>query len=68
LAIFKEIDDELGVANELGNVGYIYTVIGDYYSALNYFLQAEKLYLKLGVTSRAEMTRKNINILLEKMK
>lgn len=68
LAIFKELGDELGVANELGNVGYIYTVISDSYSALNYFLQAEKLYLKLGVTSRAEMTRKNINILLGKMK
>lgn len=67
LAVFKELGNELGVANELGNIGYILFMKGDYNSALTYFLQAEKLYLKLGVASRAEMTRKNIDNLLDKI-
>ncbi|KGP76379.1 hypothetical protein JT05_05075 [Desulfosporosinus sp. Tol-M] len=64
LAIFKEIGHELGIANQIGNIGYILFKEGDYYSALTYFQQAEKLYLKLGVASRAEMTRKNIDNLV----
>lgn len=67
LDISKEIGHELGVANELGNIGYILYVKGELDSALNYFMEAEKLYLKLGVTSRAEMSRKNIDNLLEKI-
>jgi len=67
LTVFKEIGHELGIANELGNIGYILFMKGDYHSALDYFRQAEKLYLKLGVTFRAEMTKKNIESLLEKI-
>jgi len=67
LAVFKEIGHELGIANELGNIGYIFFVKGDYNSALDYFQQAEKLYLKLGATSRAELTKKNIESLVEKI-
>lgn len=63
LAIFKELGNQLGIANELSNIGYILNVKGDNYSALNYFVQAEELYLRLGVISRAETTRKNIDIL-----
>ncbi|MFZ3101788.1 MAG: tetratricopeptide repeat protein [Desulfitobacteriaceae bacterium] len=65
LAIFKEIGHELGEANELGNIGYILYAKGKFNSALDYFRQAEKLYLKLGVAARAEVTRKNIDNLLE---
>ena len=64
LAIFEEIGYELGIANELGNIGYILFIEGDYYPALTYFKQAEKLYLKLGAASRAKMTRKNIDNLV----
>lgn len=67
LAVFQEIGHELGMANELGNIGYIMYIKEDYESALNYFQQAEKLYLKLGVTSRALTTRKNIDNLLKKI-
>lgn len=65
LAVFKEIGHELGIANELGNMGYILFIKGDYTPALDYFQQAERLYAKLGVSSRAEATRKNIKNLLE---
>ncbi|KUO76784.1 MAG: hypothetical protein APF81_11485 [Desulfosporosinus sp. BRH_c37] len=67
LAVFKEIGHELGIANELGNIGYILYIKEAYESALDYFLQAEKLYLKLGVTSRALTTRKNIDNLRKKI-
>ncbi|MFZ3130813.1 MAG: tetratricopeptide repeat protein [Desulfosporosinus sp.] len=64
LAIFEEIGHEYGIANQFGNIGYILFKEGDYYPALTYFQQAEKLYIKLGVASRAEMTRKNIDNLV----
>jgi len=67
LTVFEEIGHELGIANELGNIGYILFKKGDYNSTLDYFQRAEKLYLKLGVTSRAEATKKNIESLLEKI-
>jgi len=66
LAIFKEIGHKMGIANELSNVGYILAVKGDPHNALRYFKEALPLFKELGAAERAEMTRKNIDILMRK--
>lgn len=65
LTIFQELDCRLEMANQLTNIGYILAETTDYSNALAYFEQAEDLYLELGATSRAELTRKNIETLTQ---
>ena len=67
LRLFREINYAKGEAATLMNIGITYYTIEEYSDALNYYHQAEELYLKNNEPDKADIVKYlNANILLNK--
>ena len=67
LRLFREIKFPRGEAASLMNIGITYYTIKEYSEALNYYHQAEELYLKNNDFEKADIVKYlNANVLLQK--
>ena len=67
LRLFREIQYPRGEAASLMNIGITYYTIEEYNEALNYYHQAEELYIKNNDLEKADIVKYlNANVLLKK--
>ena len=52
LEIFESLEDEIGIANLIGNLGAIHSTMGDDARAIEYFLQSMKIAENIGDSIR----------------
>jgi len=69
LKIHKTINNLLGQAQDLGNIGYVYVRLGDCQKALGFLNEAKEIYSILGsvheiqkVDTLIEEVKKHLNI------
>lgn len=68
LAIKKEINDQIGIANSLNNLGGIYDQQGDYPKATSFYQQAYSIYKRKGDKEKVALINLNLGIVLKAQK
>ena len=68
LAVFEESGDRLKIANQCTNIGYIHVMRGEPHIALEWYKRALPLFEAEQENTRADGTRRNIEILVDHSK
>ena len=63
LAIFEELKESNGMADQYSNIGYIHARTHERETALDWFQKAKALYDSLGEERKASLAEQNIRIL-----
>jgi len=60
LRLFTRIHSLEGIADQKSNIGYIYALLGEFESALRYFMDVRQDYGRLGMVQKEQDTITNI--------
>ncbi len=63
LSLFESVSYKAGMADQCSNIGYICTQKHDYPSALKWYSKAFSIYKELHLIQKAQLVKKNIEIL-----